>query len=228
MNPISAVMKIHSRYRLTLFYLPWLTSIGSLAINIIIASFVRTHEGFYTGGMMTIFVFMFVAGIVIPSQTFPFSIDMSLRRRDFFAGTLAVMFLVSIVSAPLLSLFSFLESHVTSGWGFNIHFFSLLNVFSDNTFWQIWIFLTLFAWNFMLGFVISSLYQRFGKNGMYIFFPLLGLLFTGLSFIFTYFQWWSPVFGFVAHQPNLLALAMILISAIFAFFSYLLLRRATI
>ncbi|KZZ86169.1 hypothetical protein [Bacillus sp. SJS] len=228
MNPTAAVMKIHLRYKLTLLYLPWIISLSSLAINFLVAYLIQTEEGFYTGGVMTIFVFMFVSGIVIPSQTFPFSLDLSLRRKDYFKGTISIFFLTSMVTAVLLSLFSIIESRVTAGWGFNIHFFSLLDVFSQNPFWQLWIFFVLLVYNFMFGFLIAGLYQRFGKNGLYLFFSILVLLLTGLSLVFTYFQWWAPSFGYIADHPTAVSLWILLISLIFPVFAYLLLRRSSI
>ncbi|MGD6815646.1 hypothetical protein [Metabacillus sp. 84] len=228
MNSMTAVMKMHVKYKFTLLYLPWIITLSSLAINYLIAFIIQTEEGFYTGGIMTIFVFMFVSGIVLTSQIFPFSLDLSLRRKDYFKGTMAVFIITSIATALLLSVFSILESRVTGGWGFQIHYFSLLNVFNQNPLWQFWIFFVLLIYNFMFGFLIASLYQRFGKNGLYIFFSVLGLLVTGLSFVFTYFQWWAPFFQFFADHPDNAALSILFISLACPFFSYLLLRKASI
>ncbi|MTH52283.1 hypothetical protein GKZ89_02610 [Bacillus mangrovi] len=225
MNPTAAVMKIHLRYVLTLLYLPWIITLSSLLINLFVAYIVK--EGFYTGGIMTIFVFMFVSGIVIPAQTFPFALDLSLRRKDYFKGTLSIFLLTSILTAVLLTLFSFLEN-ITGGFGAGIHFFSLLDAFSQNPFWQFWIFFILLLFNFMFGLLIASLFQRFGKNGMYVFFSVLVLLLTVLSLLFTYFQWWVPFFSYLAGNLNTTAVGIFIISLLLPVFSYGLLRRASI
>ncbi len=228
MNPLSAVMKMHMKHKLTWIGMPWTILLSSFLINLLIAFLIDEKDGFYTGGLASIFIYMFIAGFATLGQTFSFSLGLSVRRKDYFYGTLAVIVITSVISAILLSLFSYMESGVTGGWGYNIHFFSLLNVYESNIIWQFGIFFVLLAHTFLLGFVISSLYKRFGWAGMYIFFITLALLLTVLSFACTHFHWWLPIFQWVAHNPNPFVLGILILSLAYAVLSYLLLRKATV
>ncbi|WP_026678907.1 hypothetical protein [Fictibacillus gelatini] len=225
MNP---VLKMHMKYKLIWMILPWTTLLFSFAVNLLIAVLVNDKGGLYTGGVASIFIFMFVAGITIPIQTFPFSLGLSVRRKDYFLGMMAVSLIVSAISAAILSIFSFIESDLTGGWGYKIHFFSLLNAFNTNIIWQFGIFFILLTHMCLSGFIIYSIYQRFGRSGMLWLFVLLVLLLTVLSLLFTYFQWWIPIFQWIAHHPNLLVLWILLASCIYAALSYLLLRKAAV
>ncbi|MGE8203685.1 hypothetical protein ACQKP0_03910 [Heyndrickxia sp. NPDC080065] len=227
MNRLSPVMKMHMKSKFSWLLLPWAILLFSFGINLLIVVLVDDNKGFYTGGLASIFIYMFIIGIGIIAHTFPFALGLSVRRKDYFLGTITVFMVVSAVSAVVISVFSLLEN-LTSGWGHDLHFFSLLNAFNDNVFWQLWIFFILLSHMFLCGFIISSLYRRFGRNGMYLFFTILVLLFTVLSFACTYFQWWIPIFKWVSHNPNLLSLGIILVSVVYTLLSYLFLRRATV
>ncbi|MDN4525980.1 hypothetical protein [Fictibacillus fluitans] len=228
MNPISPVIKIHLKHKLTWIGMPWIILLSSFFINLIIAFLIGDKAGFYTGGLVSIFIYMFVAGMVTLNQTFSFSLGLSVRRKDYFFGTLTVIVMASILSAIVLSLLSYLESSVTSGWGYNLHFFSLLHSFDANSFWQFWIFFVVLINTSLSGFVISGIFIRFGWPGMYIFFLIAAILLSVITFACTYFHWWSTLFHWVADHPNMLAFDLLILSLIYAVLSYLFLRKATV
>ena len=229
MNQISPVMQLHMRYnKLGWLILPWGILLSSFVINLIIGVTTHPKNGFTTGGLSSIFVYMFVIGIAILKQTFPFSLGLSIRRKDYYIGTLLVSLIVSFVSALVLAFLSFIENNLTDGWGYKIHFFSLLSFYNNNIIWQFGFLFILLIQVFLLGFVISSLYYLIGRNGMYVFFTVLGLIFTILSYSCTYFHWWTSIFHWVSHNPNLVGLIIILIDIVYASVSYLLLQKATV
>ena len=81
---------------------------------------------------------------------------------------------------------------------------------------------------YLLGFVISSFYYRFGRNGMYIFFGLAFLLFSLGGFMFTYFNWWGRLFGWLVQCSAFgLTLWMFPVTLGYALLAFLLLRKAT-
>lgn len=227
MNPLSAVIKMHMKHKLTLLYMPWIILLSSFFINLIVAFFIDDKAGFYTGGLASIFIYMFVAGLFTINQTFSFSLGLSVRRKDFFNGTLIVIVLASVLSSLFLSLFSYLESHVTGGWGYNLHFFSLLNFFEPNSFLQFVIFFILLSHTFLYGFVISSVIKRFGWPGMYIFFLITAILLSTFTVASTLFHWWLTLFNWIGDHPNQLALGILLLNLVYAALSHLFLRRAT-
>jgi len=229
MNRISQVMQMQIKYnKLGWIILPWGILLSSFFINLFIGFASHPKNGFSSGGVSSLFVYMFVIGIAILKQTFPFSLGLSIRRKDYYLGTLLVTLIVSLVSAIALTMFSFIESNLTDGWGYKLHFFSILHFYDNNILWQFGVFFILLTQMFLFGFVLSSLYYRVGRNGMYVFFAVLGLIVTILSYACTYFHWWTDIFHWQAHNPNLVLLFIILLDIAYAIISYLLLRKATV
>lgn len=228
MNSVKAVMNTHLKYHFTLFTMPWMVVIFSLLINVSIAAMVNKTEAFNTGGILSIIIFMLVAGIVNTAQTFPFSIDLSIRRKDYFTGTIMAFLIACILTSSLMTLFSFLESQVTGGWGYNVHFFSLLDYINPNKFWQLWCYFSILVSGMMFGFAISSLFQRAGKTGLYAFFTIIGLLLTVFALLFTQLNLWAPVFLYLGGHLEIVIWSMLVLAILFAASSYFLLRRAAV
>lgn len=115
MRGISSVIKIHLRNKLSWFVLPWVIMLFSFLINLLIRVLIG-GETVYTGGLATIYVFMFVSTLVSAVQMFPFSLGLSIRRMDFFMGTFIFIAMISVFSSVVLVVLSSLE--VWSGaWG---------------------------------------------------------------------------------------------------------------
>jgi hypothetical protein len=82
---------------------------------------------------------------------------------------------------------------------------------------------------YFLGFAIASVYQRFGRTGMYVFFIAAFLLVSVCTYAFTYFNWWGDIFRSLSQYSAFeLASWMVLAIAAYALVSYELLRKATV
>ncbi|MCG7409531.1 hypothetical protein MH117_19160 [Paenibacillus sp. ACRRX] len=228
MNRIAAVVKMHSRDKWSWFVLPWLILFLSFFVNFIIAFSINNDEGFTSGGLASIFIYLFVIGVVTIAQTFVFAVSLSIRRKDYFLGTAISIAIVSAVSTVILLLLGALE-HGTAGWGFNLHFFHLAYL-NDGTFMQqLWIYFSFFLHLFYCGFVISSLHRRYGRNGLYVFFIASFLVGAAGSYLLTYYRLWLDIFSWIGQYTIFQhSLWIFVLTVLYAGISYLLLRRATV
>jgi hypothetical protein len=217
---------MHSRDKWSWFIIPWLIMLSSFIINLAISYFV--DEPFKTGGLASIFIYMFVAGIVTLVQTFPFALGMSVRRTDYFLGTSAMIILASFGSAVLLFLLGLTEGW-TNDWGSGLSFFNVPYL-SDGPFInQFTVPFVILLFMHYLGMMIAAAYKRTGRNGLFIISGILLLVFTILGFMASYLNWYPSIFDWMGKQSAVdYTLWMLPLIVTFAVVSYLLLRRATI
>lgn len=226
MSALQRVVKLHFTDRWSWFLLPWLIVFLSFFINITVALFV--NDALYTGGLSSFYGYMFAIGIITLAQMFPFALGFSVRRTDFFWGTTATVTLMSAACTIVLLLLSFVEK-LTGAWGVDVHFFHLPYVNDGTVIEQLFIYFTLMVHMYFFGFVIASVYQRFGKVGMLTFFIVTFLTISVCTFIMTYNAWWGELFGwFSRHSAFELALWTVPVTAIYMCASYAMLRRASV
>ena len=233
MNRIGTVVKMHAKDRWSWFYIPWLILLSSFLINLVIGYFLRNVEdsGITTGGLMSIFVYMFFAGLFVLYQTFPFALGFSVRRTDYFLGTTAMVGLTAFSVSLLLIVLGLIEQ-ATGGWGVKLNFFHMpfleeMSVFGKFLLY-FWTLLHLYA----MGFVITSIHRRFGRNGMYIFFLALFLIVSAIALYASMQNWWVQLYEWVTQFSfvqifNGLMLWEAGLSIVYLIITYLFLRRAS-
>lgn len=224
---MTGVLKMHWRDKTVWIYVPWVVLLFSFAINVIIGILTKGQENINSGGIASIYVYMFIAILIVQAQTFPFSLGMSIRRTDYFMGTALMCLLVSAGSSFVLFLLSVIEN-MTDGWGVNLHYFALPFMKDLSPIARFGVFFVVMTYMFFLGFVISSIHRRFGKTGLYVFFTAILLLGSIGSFAMTYYERWMDLFKWIAHHDQLLYVWMIPFIILYALISYGLLRRATV
>jgi len=210
----------------------------------------------YTGALAVFYFVMLIGGTTTVIGTFPFAVGFGTRRKDYLLGTLAWSGAFCAAWAILLGLLSLIEANVIKNWGVGLHFFHL-PFFSDGSplrqfCWsyyhdmycaqsdpyylrgglplgQFWVYFVLLLFMYLLGLLLGSVYQRFGRLGGYIIFIVAFLLLSVFALMSTYWHWWSTIFGWLAQQTAA-ALGLWLVPPIvfFALASYALLRKATV
>ena len=226
MNRVAGVIKMHSKDKWSWFIIHWLIMLSSFFINLIISFFV--DEPLYTGGIASIYIYMFVAGIITPAQTFQFALGLGVSRKDYYIGTSAMVVLTSILSALVLFLLSLMEVW-TESWGSGLHFFHVPYLNDGPLINQFIVPLLILLFMHYSGIFISAAYRRTGKNGLFIASGILLIVFTVLGFLATYLDWYPAIFDWMINQRAIdYTLWMLLFTAVFALVSYLLLRRATV
>lgn len=228
MNRAAGVLKMHLRDKFSFLYLPWIILLSSFTVNVFIGVLINESTGFNTGGLMSIYVYMFVMGIVLVAQSFPFSLGLSVRRSDYFIGTMGVNVVLSGVFSALLTLFSWVEV-LTNGWGVKLGFFHLPYLSSGSYVQQFLVYFLVMLVVYLSGFITGSYSKRFGKTGTFTLFIVLFLLGSLFSVVMTYYEGWTDLFQWFAGKTALdLAVRTVPVSIIFAALSYLFLRRATV
>ncbi|GIN84930.1 hypothetical protein J6TS2_13160 [Heyndrickxia sporothermodurans] len=228
MNSVSGILKMHFRDKWSWLFIPWSILLFSFFVNLIIGYSVSSDKGIYTGGLSSIFIYIFVLGIITLSQSFPFALGLSVRRKDYFMGTTLFVILLSAVFSILILMFSLTETKLIKGWGVGLHFFNFPFLNNFTIIEQLGIYFVIMMHMFFLGFVISCLYRRFGRNGLYVFFTALFLLSGIGSFMITYNQWWGNIFIWITQQYPLIIICLAPTAVFYAVVSYLLLRRSTL
>jgi hypothetical protein len=210
----------------------------------------------YTGALAVFYFVMLIEAIRTVIGTFPFAVGFGTRRRDYLLGTLAWGVAVCAAWAILLGLLSLIEANVIKNWGVGLHFFHL-PFFSDGSplrqfCWsyyhdrycaqsdpnylsggsplgQFWVYFALLLFLYLLGLLLGSIYQHFGRTGEFILFGIAFLLLSVFVLVSTYWHWWGAIFGWLAQQSAAtLGLWLVPLMACFALVSYVLLRKATV
>ena len=232
MNRIASVIVMHSRDRVTWFLIPASVLGAGFVICLFIALFIALlvgGTGTYTGALATFYIVMLIGGATTVSGTFPFAVGFGTRRKDYLLGTLAMAVAVSAAWAILLVLLSLIESNVTKNWGVGLHFFHLPYFSGGSPLRQFWVYFVFLLFMYLLGLVLGSIYQRFGRTGEYIFFGIAFLLLSVFLLVSTYWHWWGEIFGWLAQQSAAtLGLWLVPLMAFFALVSNALLRKATV
>lgn len=229
MNRILNVVALMTKDKMSWFFLPWIIVGSSFVINIIIAILIGGKSPIYTGGMSSIYIYMLVVGALCVAGPFPLALGFSARRRDYYLGTTGLAIAISAAWATVLWVLSIIEGHLIPNWDLDLHFFHLPYLSDGSPLAQLWVFFVAMLLMFFLGFVPASIYQRFGRTGMYILFGAAGLFVTLFSFFSTYLTWWPSIGTWLVHQTALdLAWWLVPVIAVCALASYMLLRKATV
>ena len=210
----------------------------------------------YTGALAAFYFVVLIEAIRSVIGTFPFAVGFGTRRKDYLLGTLAWGVAVCATWAILLGLLSFIEANVIKNWGVGLHFFHL-PFFSDGSplrqfCWsyyhdlscaqsdpnylrsglplgQFWVYFTFLLFLYLLGLLLGSIYQRFGRVGEYIFLGIVFLLLSVFLLMSTYWHWWGAIFGWLAQQSAAtLGVWLLPLIVCFSLASYALLRKVTV
>ena len=226
MNRVAGIVRTHLTDRWTWVFLPWVILSISFICNLLIGG--MSGDVIYTGGIASIYVYMFLLGVMSLGQTFPFLIGFSVRRKDYFIGTIATITIISIASSILLLLLGFIENQ-TDGWGVNLHFFHLPYLSDGSIFARAWILFSVMINIFFSGFAISSIHRKFGRNGLYLFFIVLSVVTTFSVYLISMYGKWKAILDWFADISSVqLASGLFVLTLIYIGVSYLLLRKATV
>ncbi|HEY7417593.1 MAG TPA: hypothetical protein VH593_20590 [Ktedonobacteraceae bacterium] len=230
MNALRTVVKMYTRGNLTWFFLPWMIVCIQFPVALIVTSIVEFFGGgkppSYPGGLITICLSMFVWGIMSLTDTFPFALGFGVRRTDYVLGTMVIAVEVSTVAVVLWLLCSLLEI-VTGGWGVELHYFYLPYFNDGSLIEQFWVYFVVLASMYILGFVVGSVYQRFGRVGAVTFGLTVLLLISLFALVWTYLRWWGAFLTWFSQFSAFeLTLGVLLLTAFYLLVAYLLLRRA--
>lgn len=125
MNTLVNVGRYHLVDRITWLALPWGIMAFSFLVNIGVALAVPADpHGIYTGGLVSLYIFMLICGALSMTRSLPFGLMMGISRRTYYAGTALLVLTLGVVYGLGLTLLQLIE-RASNGWGLNLHYFRI-------------------------------------------------------------------------------------------------------
>lgn len=229
MNRTAGVARMYLKDRLGWFYTPWMILGISFAVNLAIAAIADVP--ITTGGLASIYIYLLVVGIVSVSQTFPFAIGFSVRRRDYMLGTLSAIGGLGAAFSLLLVLLAKIEADWIAGWGVDLTFFDLAYLTDGGALGQWWAHFGFIMHLFMVGFLFGSIHRKLGRNGIFAVFTVLSVVLTIAGFLINYYERWDDIGRWIENHPSTaveLSTYLLPLTVLYALIAYGLLRKATV
>jgi len=169
MTTLQNVARYHLVDRITYVALPWGTLVFSFLVNLVIASQVAPDvNSYYTGGLLSIYVFLLICGALSMTRSLPFALMLGLSRRSYYLGTALLVVCLGIVYGLALAVLQVIE-RATEGWGVDMHFFRIPGIL-DGPWYLTWltsfVLLVLF---FLYGMWYGLVYRRWSLPGLVAF-----------------------------------------------------------
>ena len=186
MKTLVNVGRYHLVDRFTWLAMPWAIMAFSFLVNIAVALAVpASPDGIYTGGLVSLYVFMLICGALSMTRSLPFGLMMGVSRRTYYAGTTLLVLSLGVVYGLGLTLLQLME-RATNGWGLRLHYFRVPWIM-DGPWYETW----------LTSFVLLVVFVLYGM--------WYGLVFR---------RWSMPgLIAFVAAQILVALLAVVAVSA---------------
>jgi hypothetical protein len=213
---------------------PWLILFAIFALNVAIWYIIQSNadnlpaDAFQNnGGVFWIFVYMIVVAVQAMNQTFRFAVGLGSTRRDYFGGTLAYFFGLSLMYGVGVAVFAALE-RATDGWGMGGLFFAPGGL-ADQPIWELgYAFVMVMLMMTLIGAVFGTVFVRWRATGLTWSFVVLGAVIVAAIFVITRADAWAEIGAWFAAQSLVgFGTWSLLISAVCALGGWALIRRAT-
>jgi hypothetical protein len=125
-------------------------------------------HGYYNGGLLTTFIFLFVCGTLSMTRSLPFGLMLGVSRRRYYLGTALLVVLLGAVYGLLIAVLQVIE-RATGGWGQKMDFFRVPWII-DGPWYQTWLtsFVLLVVF-FLYGMWYGLVYRRWKVAGLLTF-----------------------------------------------------------
>jgi hypothetical protein len=154
--------------RTTYLWLPWAILGVSFLINVAISAQLPAGQGDYTGGLLTIYAYLFVCGALTMTRALPFGLMLGVSRRSYYLGTALLIAALGVVYGLALTALQALE-RVTNGWGVGLHFFRVAWIM-DGPWYQTWLMsFVLLVLFFLYGMWYGLVWRRWNLIGLVAF-----------------------------------------------------------
>lgn len=170
MNALVNVARYNMVDRVRYVALPWGITAFTFLVNFVIFAVVvpDSPRENYTGGLLAIYVFMFVLGALSMTQSLPFAMALGVSRRSYYLGTALLVGATGVVYGLGLTLLQLVES-ATTGWGLELHFFRVPWIL-DGPWYLTWATsFVLLVLLFLYGMWYGLIYRRWNVPGMVVF-----------------------------------------------------------
>jgi len=227
MSRIINVARMQWINRATFVTIPLLILGAALLISLLIYWIIPVDGPKYGGGAQAPLWYFLVIGIQALTLTFPFSLAMSVTRREFFFGSMLAALAVAFPISIVFVLGGLIES-ATNGWWINGWMFHLPWVWEEGPFGAWLLFLAAPILFFTAGFCLATIYKRFGSVTLTLTLVGLGAVAVAALAIVRQLDAWAGVGVWLASISAVgLALGLLLASVLVSTLSMALLQRAT-
>jgi hypothetical protein len=223
------VARYHLVDRVTYLALPWGLMMFSFLVNAVVAALVPTGPGgHYTGGLVTIYVFLLVCGVLSMTRFLPFGLMLGVSRRDYYLGTALLVAALGAGYGLGLTVLQAVE-RATGGWGLSLHFFRVPWIM-DGPWYQTWltsfVLLVLF---FGYGIWYGLVYRRWNVPGLVAFAAAQVLVALGVLVVVSLTDNW-PAVGhfFITLTAPALTGVLAALAAVLGLGGFTTMRRVTI
>ncbi len=223
------VGRYHLGDRLQYVIIPWAFLAFSFLVNVVLAAAGPSLPGgFHTGGVVTIFCWVFVVGVISVARALPFGFAIGLSRRSYYLGTLGLNGALAVFYGLALAGLQAIE-RATGGWGLEIHFFRFWWLL-EGSWYVTWLTsFVLFALMFIYGMWTGLVYRRWQLPGTIVF--ICAQILVGLALVVS--ATWADAWQQVGHffttlsAPGLTGLLAAL-TALLAAGGFATMRRVTV
>jgi len=227
---VARVARLHLVDRFSYTWLVWGVLAFTFAVNLAIFAVIPTRppEGYYTGALITIYIFMAVIGVQAATRFLPFALTLGVSRRTYYVGTVALVVGLCLIYAAALTALWGLEG-LTDGWWLDMHFFRVPWVL-DGPWYQVWFTnFVLLSMVFLFGLWSGLIYRRYAMIGSVAFYAAITLVVLVAALLITWRQAWPRVWQFLV-ELNMLDASLLVaaVGVIIALGGFLTIRRITV
>jgi len=230
MNTLLHIARYHLVDRMTYLVLPWAAMLFSFLVNLVIAGLVPSApNGYYTGGVVTLYCFLFAGGVLSMSRSLSFGLMLGVSRRVYYLGTSLMVLVLGVVYGLGLTALQAIE-RATGGWGMDVNFFRVPWIL-DGPWYLTWLTsFVLLVVCFLYGMWYGLVYRRWGLPGLAGFLAaqvLAGLVAVIAVTLAHSWHAFGHFFGTTLTLPSLLAVLAV-VAALLGLGGFTTLRRVTI
>ncbi len=217
MNTLINVARYHLVDRLQYVLLPIGITLFAFAVNLAIFAMLQEDHQNYSGGLFTLFVFMFVCGNLSMTKSLPFGLALGLSRRSYYLGTILLVGGLSAAYAAGITVFQAIEAG-TGGWGFNLNFFRVPWLLNDSWYLTLLTSFVLLVLMFVYGMWYGLVYRRWAVLGLVVFVAAQVLVLLSALVLLTWTDSWPRLGRFftsltAAGLSGVLAVLIVLAAA---------------
>lgn len=169
MKTLVNVARYHLVDRMTYLAVPWAILAFSFLVNVAIAVMApQPPGGIYSGGLVAIYVFLLICGVLSMTRELPFGLMLGVSRRSYYLGTALLVLALGLAYGLALTALQAVE-RATGGWGLSLHYFAVPWIMNGQ-WYQTWVtsfvLLVLF---FLYGMWYGLMFRRWNLFGLLTF-----------------------------------------------------------
>jgi hypothetical protein len=229
MNTLVNVARYHLVDRLQYVGLPVGITLFAFLVNLAVFSVLPTEQAEnYTGGLSTLYVFMFVCGTLSMTKSLPFGLALGMSRRSYYLGTVLLVLGLSALYSAGVAIFQAIEAG-TGGWGLSLNFFRVPWLLDGSWYTTLLTSFVLLVLMFVYGMWYGLVYRRWAVPGVVVFAAAQVLLLLGAVFLLTWTDSW-PRLGhfFTSLTVTGMSAVLALTACVAALGGFATLRRITV